>query len=250
MLDLFAGVGGATLAADSLGIQTTQFVEINPLAQLILRSHYPHIPIHSDIQDYWPKQHEFDIFWISFPCTGTSIAGTRTGLKHSASALWREALRCVCIGQPRIVIVEQPEGFIRRGLRTVLGALQMAGYTSEVEIISAAELGAMHRRLRVFIVSYSNELFPPNYSLPTRWSDTVRSMVEKTRNSAQWLSVKRTSDRIIPCLPPELVRLPIAVPNRYPGRLLSRQLAGNVVCPPQALVALKRAVYLLEISET
>ncbi|MGK7949601.1 MAG: DNA cytosine methyltransferase [Xenococcaceae cyanobacterium] len=39
MLDLFAGCGGFSLAAHRLGgIQTTQFVEINPDAQTVLRS--------------------------------------------------------------------------------------------------------------------------------------------------------------------------------------------------------------------
>ena len=60
MLELFAGIAGATVAGDRLGILTTQFVEINPDAQLILREHFPNVPIHDDIKTYHPSPGAFD----------------------------------------------------------------------------------------------------------------------------------------------------------------------------------------------
>jgi DNA (cytosine-5)-methyltransferase 1 len=72
-LDLFSGIGGFSLAAKQLGgIRTTQFVEINPDAQLVLRHHFPQIPIHSDIRDYHPRRGQFDIVtWVSEKTCGT-----------------------------------------------------------------------------------------------------------------------------------------------------------------------------------
>ncbi|WP_041458086.1 DNA cytosine methyltransferase [Anabaena sp. 90] len=56
-IDYFAGIGAWELAAEIVqqiyGYQiftTYQFVEILPEAQKVLRSHYPLIPIHSDIK--------------------------------------------------------------------------------------------------------------------------------------------------------------------------------------------------------
>ena len=105
-LDLFSGIGGFSLAAKRAssmlperssgrapargGIQTTQFVEINTDAQLVLKHHFPGVPIHSDIRDYYPKPGEFEIITAKFPCTGTSNAGSRTGLQHPASSLWQD----------------------------------------------------------------------------------------------------------------------------------------------------------------
>ena len=122
-LDLFSGIGGFSLAAKRAssmlperssgrapargGIQTTQFVEIDTDAQTVLRSHFPGVPIHSDIRDYHPEPRKFDIILCGFPCTGTSNAGTRTGLKHPASALWREGIRCFIEAQPRFCVIEQ-----------------------------------------------------------------------------------------------------------------------------------------------
>jgi DNA (cytosine-5)-methyltransferase 1 len=163
-IDYFAGIGAWELAAEILeqiyGYQvftTYQFVEILPSAQQVLRSHYPLIPIHFDIKTYTPPQN-IDVYFVSHPCTGTSNAGKRTGLAHPESNLWFEALRCICIGKPKFVVIEQPEGFIHRGLRACLGGLRMAGYSTEVEIISASQLGALHRRNRVFVVAHTNHL--------------------------------------------------------------------------------------------
>lgn len=194
-LDLFSGIGGFSQAARLVGgIQTTQFVEIERDAQATLRSHFPAVPIHADIRDYQPRPGEFDLYTIGFFCTGTSNAGARTGLDHPESAMWREGLRCICLGKPRFIVVEQPEGFIQRGLRAVLGGLRMAGYQWDApQIISAAEVGAMHQRNRIFIVSYSDQL--QFKEQPTSWDDQVREMVERQRADSRWLTVERSRDR-------------------------------------------------------
>ena len=202
-LDLFSGIGGFSLAAQRLGIQTTQFVELDPDAQLILRHQFPNIRIHADIRDYVPNQGEFDLITCGFPCTGTSKAGSRTGLSHPESALWREGLRCIVQARPKFCIIEQPEGIQRRGLRTILGYLHLAKYATELEFISAQELGAGHQRLRLFIISYPDkwkELYGQ-----TSWSNQVRKMVQRQRLDTQWLTVKRTGNRHDYGISPELV---------------------------------------------
>ncbi len=244
-LDLFSGIGGFTLAAKQLGgIQTTQFVEINSDAQLILRAHFPGVPIHSDIRDYQPKEREFDLLTMGFPCTGTSNAGSRTGLSHPASALWREGLRCLIEAQPRFCVIEQPEGVIRRGLRAILGGLSLAGYAWEIETITARELGAGHQRLRLFIVSYPDE--QRSRLQQTCWSDQMREMVQRQRLDSEWLTVKRTSDRLTYELPDGLVQP--TVPSKTPGRIRARYLAGRTVTPAQATIALQRVLYLNSLS--
>ena len=244
-LDLFSGIGGFTLAAKQLGgIRTTQFVEINADAQTVLRSHFPGIPIHSDIRDYQPEPGKFDLITCGFPCTGTSNAGSRKGLQHPASSLWREGLRCLIEVQPRFCIIEQPEGVIGRGLRAILGGLSLAGYAWEIETVSARELGAGHQRFRLFIISYPDE--QRELYNQTCWSDQMREMVQRQRANSQWLTVRQSSDRDDYGVSPELVQL--SVPNRTPGRIKSRYLAGRTVTPGQAAVALRRVLYLNSLS--
>ncbi|WP_072013956.1 DNA cytosine methyltransferase [Myxosarcina sp. GI1] len=257
-LDLFSGIGGFTLAAKQLGgIQTTQFVEIDSDAQTVLRSHFPGVPIHSDIRDYQPEPGAFDLITMGFPCTGTSNAGSRTGLKHPASSLWREGLRCLIEAQPRFCIIEQPEGVIRRGLRAILGGLSLAGYSTEIEYVSAAKLGAGHQRLRLFIISYPNEWADLYQNAPC-WSDQMREMVQRQRLSSQWLTVRDLRDRVNNGLSVRLVRgLNEAIleechytePSKSPGRIRARYLAGRTVTPGQAAIALRRVLYLNALSD-
>ncbi|MTJ16671.1 MULTISPECIES: DNA cytosine methyltransferase [unclassified Dolichospermum] len=187
-IDYFAGIGAWELATEILeqiyGYQvftTYQFVEILPSAQQVLRSHYPLIPIHSDIKTYTPPQN-IDVYFVSHPCTGTSNAGKRTGLAHPESNLWFEALRCICIGKPKFVVIEQPEGFIHRGLRACLGGLRMAGYSTEVEIISASEFGAPHLRKRIFVVAHTNHLSLQQREGWKCWSEQIGEDIERTRS--------------------------------------------------------------------
>jgi DNA (cytosine-5)-methyltransferase 1 len=126
--ELFGGIGGFSLAARRIGgITTTQYVDLNPDAQTVYRSHFPNVPIWGDIRTYHAQRGEFDLITCGFPCTGTSAAGKRTGLQHPQSALWREGIRILIEGRPRFFVIEQPYGVLRRGLRAILGGLRMAG---------------------------------------------------------------------------------------------------------------------------
>jgi len=256
-LDLFSGIGGFTLAAQRLGgITTTQFVELDPDAATVLRSNFPDIPIHGDIRTYHPQRGEFDLITCGFPCTGTSMAGGREGLSHPDSALWREGFRCLIECRPRFFLVEQPDGIIHRGLRAILGGLRMVGYSFEVETVTAAGLGAGHRRARTFIISYPDQWLPL-FEVAPRWGDQMREMVQGERADSPWLSVERRRDGNGDGLSVRLVRgsesitLPeggYRVPTNTPGRLRSRFLAGRTVTPLQAASALRRVLYLNGLS--
>ena len=52
VVDLFAGIGGFSLAAHWIGWHTVQFVEINPFCQKVLNKNFPGIPIHGDIKTF------------------------------------------------------------------------------------------------------------------------------------------------------------------------------------------------------
>jgi DNA (cytosine-5)-methyltransferase 1 len=50
-LDLFAGIGGFSLACQWAGIETIGFVEIDKYCQKVLKKHWPGVPIVEDIRD-------------------------------------------------------------------------------------------------------------------------------------------------------------------------------------------------------
>lgn len=75
-VDLFAGIGAWELAGSlvnpnsQIKLETIEFVENNPYSQQVLRTHFPGIPIHSDICDYLPIKNKADVYFCSFPLDG------------------------------------------------------------------------------------------------------------------------------------------------------------------------------------
>jgi len=264
-IDFFAGIGAWELASAIVNrisnypvFRTIEFIEINPQAQKVLRSHFSHIPIHPDIKTYKPIPNVADVQLHSFPCTGTSAAGTKTGLSHQESGLWFESLRCISIGQPKFVIIEQPMGVVANGLRTMLDGLRMEKYQFEVEIISASELGAPHQRQRVFIIAHADHLSIRQRQNFTEWTKHIREDIERARQIGSIAKTESSrlclDDAVQPWLdgisfddnwgkPPTRAGLE----PRTPGRRECVSLYGKSIVPLQAAVALMRVQFLASL---
>ena len=82
MLDTFAGIGGFSYAANKLvgGFETTQFVEIDPFCQKILKKHFPTVPCHDDIKTFSAILGQYDVITGGFPCQDISVAGRKEGI--------------------------------------------------------------------------------------------------------------------------------------------------------------------------
>lgn len=259
-LSLFAGIGGFEegIRIASCDITTKQFVELDPDAQAVLLEHYPNIPIHSDIRDFSPRTGEFELITCGFPCVGTSNAGLRTGLNHPESSLWFEALRCIALGKPSFVIIENPPGVISRGLRSILGGLRMVGYCwDDPQIISAEELGAPHERKRLFIIAYPDHLCQRFREVPTRWSDQIGTVIAEIYCQGGQAAPSSTGvDDGIPAWvgrrnidgwwASNLNTAPFYPGMRHhtPKRREANDLYARSVCPLQAAIAIRRVLYL------
>jgi DNA (cytosine-5)-methyltransferase 1 len=266
-IDFFAGIGAWELASAIVNkisnfpvFRTIEFIEINPQAQKVLRSHFPHIPIYPDVKTYQPVPKTADIYYNSFPCTGTSAAGTKTGLSHQESGLWFESLRCISIGQPKFIIIENPIGLIDRGLRAILGALRLAGYQTEVEIISASELGAPHQRQRLFIIAYANCLTLESRKGWACWTKSLGTDIERAREIGSIGETESGSVRVVNAVPGWLDGINFdvnwgkpptrsGIEPRTPGRRECVSLYGKSIVPVQAAVALMRVQFLANLIE-
>ena len=160
MLDTFAGIGGFSYAATKLvgGYRTTQFIEIDPFCQKILKKHFPFTPIHDDIRTFTAIPGQYDVICGGFPCQSISVAGNRAGItEESRSGIFYELMRVIRMVRPRFVVLENVAAILTNGLDIVLGELSQAGYDAEWSVISASSLGACHRRSRWWCVAYTND---------------------------------------------------------------------------------------------
>ena len=56
MIDLFAGIGGFSLAGHRMGWETVAFVEKERFPQQVLRKNFPGVPIYGDIYEFREKE--------------------------------------------------------------------------------------------------------------------------------------------------------------------------------------------------
>jgi len=159
-LDLFSGIGGFALAAQMVGgIETRQFVEIDPFCQKVLAKNFPGVPIHDDATTFTTEPGRFDLVTGGFPCQPHSHAGKRQASSDDRD-LWPELYRIICEVQPKWIVLENVVGLLSseagRFFRGVLWDLAKAGFDAEWSVVSAAAVGACHLRKRIWIVAYPN----------------------------------------------------------------------------------------------
>ena len=163
LLDLFSGIGGFSYAAEKIvgGYKTTQFVEIDPYCQSVLRKNFPNTPIHNDIKTFSAKRGQFDVFTIGFPCQDLSVAGRQKGInEETRSGLFYESIRLLREVRPRFALFENVRNLLShekgQTFQEVLFQIAKAGYDAEWSVISAKDLGACHLRERIWILAYTN----------------------------------------------------------------------------------------------
>ena len=159
---LFSGIGGFDLAAEWMGWTTAWVSEIDPFACSVLAHHFPDAPNHGDITTIdFTTVEPIDILVGGFPCQDISNAGKREGITGERSGLWKEYARAIRELRPRYVVVENVAALKSRGLDVVLGDLAQLGYDAEWRVFGADDVGAPHRRNRLWILAYR----------PFQWAD-------------------------------------------------------------------------------
>jgi len=162
-LALFAGAGGGILGGKLLGWRTVCAVEWEayPASVLVARQNdgiLPPFPIWDDVQtfDGRPWRGIVDVISGGFPCQDISIAGNGDGLEGERSGMWREMARIISEVRPKYAFVENSPMLVTRGLERVIADLTSMGYDSRWGVISAADIGAKHKRERIWIVASAN----------------------------------------------------------------------------------------------
>ena len=167
MLDLFSGIGGFALAAKWVWgkeLDIVGFCDIEEYCHKVLAKNFPDIPIYKDICNLNGADFDnIDLITGGFPCTDISQAGKGKGLvdesgKRTRSGLWFEMHRLISEIRPRFALIENVPMLTARGGTRVIADLAQIGYNAEWTIIGADDVGAWHRRKRIWIVAYPEQL--------------------------------------------------------------------------------------------
>lgn len=164
---LCSGIGGLDLAAEWAGFETIVQCEIDEYASKVLAKNFPGVPNLHDIRtvtnerlaEYGIDQDEITVISAGFPCQPYSLAGKGLGDRDDRD-LWGEVARIVGEIRPRWFVGENTPGLYARSnqryFRRVLDDLAAMGYSIGWGIWGACDVGAPHKRDRVFLVAYAD----------------------------------------------------------------------------------------------
>ena len=162
-LALFAGAGGGILGGKLLGWRTVCAVEYDNYAASVLVARQNDgclepFPVWDDVRtfDGVPWRGRIDVVSGGFPCQDISLAGIGEGIDGQKSGLWREMARVIREVLPRYVYVENSPALTSRGLYRVLGDLAEMGFDAQWGVLGADDVGANHRRKRIWVVARSS----------------------------------------------------------------------------------------------
>ena len=153
---LFSGIGGLDLGLERAGFKVIWQSEIDPYCNKVLKKHWPEVPNHGNIKDInWSTIERPNVICGGYPCQPFSTAGKRKGTDDPRH-LWPWVRTAISELRPDYAILENVQGHVTLGGLQVIGELAEIGYDAEWRIVSAAGVGAPHRRNRIIIVAYPN----------------------------------------------------------------------------------------------
>ena len=156
---LFSGIGGMELGLERAGHGPVLWqVERNPFCRAVLAKHWPTVERFADVcavggcAPWGDLLERPGILCGGFPCQDTSGCGLGKGLAGERSGLLFEFVRIAGDLKPPWVIVENVTSGAIRWVDSARGALGQQGYETIPLRIRASDVGAPHRRSRIFIL--------------------------------------------------------------------------------------------------
>ncbi|HWQ34310.1 MAG TPA: DNA cytosine methyltransferase [Blastocatellia bacterium] len=161
-----AGVGGMDLGLERSGWHCAGQVEIDPWCRKVLAKHWPQVWKHNDVRTVTAELVQkhcgaIDAIVGGPPCQPASVAGRRTGAADYRW-LWPDFLRVVFEVRPVWVLAENPgdvlslEVYGTTFLQWAGREFEDRGYEILPVIFGAEDVGASHRRRRLFLVAHAN----------------------------------------------------------------------------------------------
>ena len=173
VLSLFSGAGGFDMGLEQAGMEVVYQCEIEKKCRLVLKRHWPDVPLHDDVSTLTGKMvldavGSVDVVAWGSPCQDLSVAGGRSGLEGNKSGLFHEGIRIIRElreesnnESPAWSIWENVRGAFSsnngRDFATVVDQMAEAGAVEiEWRLLDAQLFGVAQRRKRIFIVAGFN----------------------------------------------------------------------------------------------
>ena len=161
-ISLCTGYGGLEMGLKRAipNVRTVAYVEIEAYAcaNLVAKIEEGRLdcaPIWTDVKTFPARyfRNRVHIITAGYPCQPFSVAGKRKGTDDPRH-LWPHIARIVKAVRPILCVFENVPGHLSIGLPEVYCSLRDMGYSVEGILVTAAEVGAPHKRQRLFIMAH------------------------------------------------------------------------------------------------
>ncbi len=207
-LSLCTGYGGIELGLERAGVplrpivyvEREAFAAANLVAKIEAEQMAP-APVWTDVKTfpYSDFHGRVDILLAGYPCQPFSAAGQRKG-EADERHLWPFIARGIAACQPRLVFAENVEGHLSLGIKDVFNDLGRMGYEYTAGLFSAEEVGASHRRKRLFWLAVDNscreglEGLKRDGNNPQRWPEQIRPVAAPGFCQHEWEEPRTVAD--------------------------------------------------------
>jgi len=197
VLSLCSGYGGLELGLsraleNPLRVIAVE-VEAYALANLVAKAEEGKLAIEAlypDLKTFPAERFSgcFDIITAGYPCQPFSVAGKQLGEKDPRH-LWPHIARIIKAVRPVYGFFENVPGHLTLGFPEVYCSLRDMGYSVEAGLFTASEVGAPHKRQRLFILASSSDGAVGNAAIlkPTQEQASEGSLQE-------WAELSRASE--------------------------------------------------------
>ncbi len=170
-VDLFAGIGGFHIAAESMGGESIGFSEIakDAIDAYCDNFNETHERNFGDITKLKTLP-EHDFMTAGVPCQSWSIAGKKLGFDDDRGQLWNDTIYLLNKVKPKAFIFENVKGLAdprnSKALDYILDRISQAGYYAKIYLLNAYDYGVPQTRVRIYIVGFREDKYLKRFSIP------------------------------------------------------------------------------------
>jgi len=156
---LCSGYGGLDMAVEAyFNAETVWMCDNDKYASIVIKERWG-LPNFGNLKEVnWTTVEPIDILTAGYPCQPFSNAGLRKGLNDERH-IWPSIKEIISQLRPNIVILENVRGHLTIGFKEVLKDLTQIGYDARWAIIRASDVGAPHRRERLFVLAQPSNTY-------------------------------------------------------------------------------------------
>ena len=170
-VDLFAGIGGFHIAAESMGGESVGFSEIAKDAITAYCENFHENPDRNlgDITTLKTLPNH-DFMTAGVPCQSWSIAGKKLGFDDDRGQLWNDTIYLLNKVRPKAFIFENVKGLAdprnSKALDYILDRIKQAGYYANIYLLNAYDYGVPQTRVRIYIIGFKEEKYQKRCYIP------------------------------------------------------------------------------------